>query len=348
MERVPLPHDSRHRLARRIFRGALAFTATLTAFWIYVVVTRSDTAFFPYRPITLEALGQVAAGVGIFHLLWGLIWYGVKNLLLARMVGFTPAERRAAFSSRLHAPFDVGALTSRYSERRIRIADMIGRRGRFATIALAGFFYFYLQVSADQTPGFATLFLQSTLLDAVVTSWTFLALFGSDGRLAAMLYGSAARVMDGVLARSNMLLISTLWTAFKFVMVPLGARLAEVYPAHLFGVIFALIWGSYIVTDALAEIGGSLYGRQTLRVWGIGDVNRKSVGGTVTGFAGCLALCLSLLWAHGLPPVWIALAVAIAVTNTVVELYAPRGTDDFFMATANAVVCLIFGVAVLG
>ena len=38
-----------------------------------------------------------------------------------------------------------------------------------------------------------------------------------------------------------------------------------------------------------------------------------------------------------------ALAVVIAASNTVIELFAPRGTDDFFMATANAALCLAFG-----
>jgi len=36
------------------------------------------------------------------------------------------------------------------------------------------------------------------------------------------------------------------------------------------------------------------------------------------------------------------------LSNTVVELFEPRGTDDFFMAATNAVVCLVFGVPVLG
>jgi hypothetical protein len=36
--------------------------------------------------------------------------------------------------------------------------------------------------------------------------------------------------------------------------------------------------------------------------------------------------------------------VAIAVSNTVFELFSPRGTDDFTMATANALLCLAFGV----
>jgi hypothetical protein len=213
---------------------------------------------------------------------------------------------------------------------------------------MAGFFYFYQQVGVDRGAGFATAFLQQNLFDAVVTSWIFLALFASDRWPANVLYGSAARVMDGVLARSNMLLISTLWTGFKFVLVPLGIALARVYPPEQFAVVFALIWGSYIVTDALAEIGGSLYGRQTLRVWGIGDVNRKSVGGTLTGFVGCLLLCAWLVWAHQLPPIWLGLVVAISVSNTLVELFAPRGTDDFFMATTNAVVCLAFGHMIAG
>ncbi len=88
--------DSRHRLAQQIFRGTLAFTAALTLFWLYVLITKTDTAFFPYQPITGEAIAQVAAGIAIFHLLWGVIWYGVKNLLLKRFVGFSKAERTAA------------------------------------------------------------------------------------------------------------------------------------------------------------------------------------------------------------------------------------------------------------
>ena len=59
--------------------------------------------------------------------------------------------------------------------------------------------------------------------------------------------------------------------------------------------------------DATAEIVGSLFGRQKLRVWGIGDVNRKSVEGTVAA------------------------------------LYSPRGTDDFTMGTTNALICWAFG-----
>ena len=130
---------------------------------------------------------------------------------------------------------------------------------------------------------------------------------------------------------------------FKFALVPLGAKLAQVYRLGEFALVFALIWGSYIACDACTEIGGSLFGRQTIRVWGVGDVNRKSIEGTLCGFAGSLALCLWVVLARPLPASWIVLAVIISVSNTVMELCSPRGTDDLTMATSNALICWVFG-----
>ena len=339
--------DSRRRTADRIFRAALIFNAALTVFWAVMFATRGNAYFFASYDITRDGLIRVLIGVLMFNVAWGIIWYGVKTFLLRYLAGFSKEERRQAFSSRMRQPFDVAELVARHSERRIRIIDMIGRRGRFITLGAAGFFYLYMSIAKDPSPTFATAFLQDNLFDAVVASWIFLAFYYSDGFLAAAFYGAQSRVMDGVLARANCLLITSLWTVFKFVMVPLGARLAAIYRPADFAAIFALIWGSYMVTDAFAEIGGSLFGKQTLRVWGIGDVNRKSVGGTVSGFVTALVFCLWIVIGRGLPSPWIGLAVVIAVSNTVLELFSPRGTDDFTMATVNALICWGFGTIVL-
>ncbi len=333
----------RRRTADRIFRGGLAFNTALTLFWLVMTVSGGDAFFFQRYDGGRAGLIRVFTGILFFNVIWGFIWYGVKNVLLKYVAGFTKEERRQAFSSRMSTPFEVSALLERHSERRIRIIDMIGRRGRFITLGAAGFFYVYLQVKAQQTPGFATMFLQENLFDAVVASWVFLAFYYSNGFLAAAFYGPQSRVMDGVLARANCLLISSLWTAFKFILVPIGGQLGQVFAPAEFAVVFALIWGSYIVIDALSEVGGSLFGKQTLRVWGIGDVNRKSIGGTLSGLAGGLIFCCALVLAHGLTAPWIALAVVIAISNTLLELYSPRGTDDFTMATTNALICWGFG-----
>jgi len=152
--------------------------------------------------------------------------------------------------------------------------------------------------------------------------------------------------MDGTLARPNVLVIAMLWNLFKFVMIPIGLRLGNLFPSHTYAVLLVFIWISYLTSDSLSEIVGSLFGKQKLRVWGLGEVNRKSVAGTWACFLSSLAVCLWAVWAHQLPWPWLVLALVISISNTALELFSPRGTDDFTMATANALLCWGFGALV--
>jgi len=333
--------DPRVVTARRVFLGALTFNAAVTTFWLIAMAT--GLRFFGEYRMSWDGVRNVGRSVLFSYGVMGVFWWGIKSLAL-RWIGFTKDERRDAFSSRMDRRYDVAALTARYSERKIRIADMIGRRGRFTWLAFAGLFVLYTEVLKNPKPDFAVAFAAGNLFEGLLGSWLFLSLFHVNGIVGAASYGPQARVMDGQLARANSLLISTLWTAFKFVMVPLSIALAAVYPRHEFAVVFGLIWLSYITTDASAEVFGSLFGKQTIPVWGVGDVNRKSVVGVVAGFLGALIVNLALISANGLMAgPWIALAVTIAASNCLVELYSPRGTDDFTMATTNALLCLAFG-----
>jgi hypothetical protein len=339
---APDASDPRVVTARRVFRGALLFNAALTLFWLGSYVTGS-TFFFPEYRITPQSFINIGVYILFFYVFWGLVWWGLKSLAL-RWVGFTKDERRDAFSSRMDRPYDVAALTAKYSERRIRIADMIGRRGRFFFLASAGLFGVYQSVLKDPRPDFAVAFSANNLFEGIAGSWIFLGVFYLNGFIGTVFYGPQSRVMDGYLGRANNLLITTLWTAFKFIMVPISLKLATLYPRQEFAVVFGLIWLSYIATDGCAEIFGSLFGKQTIKVWGVGDVNRKSIVGVVAGFLGALVVNLLLLSANGLlVGPWIGLASVIALSNCLVELYSPRGTDDFTMATTNALLCLAFG-----
>jgi hypothetical protein len=338
------PEDRRRRTADLVFQGALAYTVVLTLVWAALLLAgaRGGAVFSRYT-VDAAALARVAFGFLFFSILWGFVWWGVKSLALRFLAGFSREERQQAFSSRMKEPFDLQGLLARHSERRIRIADTIGRRGRFITLQLAGFFYLYHAISARPEPGFLAMALQDNLFDAVVMNWVALALYYPSHFLSRAFWGAQSRVMDGGLARANCLLITMLWSAFKFVMVPIGARLADHFPPSTFAVLYMLIWGSYVAADALSEIVGSLFGKQKLKVWGVGDVNRKSVAGTVAGFGGALALGVGMVVANGLPPAWLGLAAVVAVSSTLLELYSPRGTDDFTMATGNALICWAFG-----
>ena len=336
----------RHQ-ADRYFRGSVAVTGAVTATWLALLATGHESGLFGSYKFSLAAVGRVAIGFAIITVLWGWLWYGIKRLLLRKLAGLSTAELRAVFRSRMTEPFDLPALLGRYPERRVRIADMIGRRGRFLTIGLAGYTYIYTRVSQNPTPDFLYLGLQETLFDAVAYSWLMLAFYYSDGFLGRVAYGAQTRIMDGTLGRANCLVITMLWSLFKFIMVPLGFQLASAFPPSAYATVFAFVWLSYVAGDGLSEITGQLFGKQRLRVWGIGEVNRKSVAGTWACFLGSLAVCLALVRAGGLGPAWVGLAVVVSLSNTALELFSPRGTDDFTMATANAFLCLAFGRLVL-
>jgi hypothetical protein len=340
------PQD-RRRLADRIFRIAVAVNLVLTILALLAAFTGVGESLAGEFEFNAGTAWRLAFGIGFFNILWALIWYGIKNLLLRYFVGMNRDDRRKVFSSRMSEPFNLPELLGRYSERRIRIADMIGRRGRFITLATAIFFYFYMDIATNHSTNFATGYSQQIVMDAVVVCWLFLAFYYSNGFFAATLFGGQTRIMDGTLSRANFMLILTLWGLFKFTLMPIGVQLQALYAPEQFVVLFSLIWGTYLVVDTLAEVGGALYGTQKIPVRGIGDVNRKSVGGTVTGLVGGLVFSVGIVMLNGLPATFIALAVTVTVASSALELFSPRGTDDFTMATGNALICWAFGAWVI-
>ena len=344
---TPASPDRAH-LSARIFHGAIAVNLALTVFALSSWFTGFGAGIAGQFELNAQTAWRLAYSIVVFNGIWALVWYGVKYLLLKTFVGMTPEDRRAVFASRMSRPFDLPALLARYSERRIRIVDMIGRRGRFITLAMAAFYLLYANITAKHSGNFASAFTSQTLLDAVIVNWLFIATFRSNGFPGALFYGAPTRIMDGSLARANVLLGFTMWALFKFTLTPIGAQLQTLYPPGQFALLFALIWGTYLVVDTMAEVGGSLYGTMKLRVRGVGEVNRKSIAGTVTGLVSGLVFSVGIVMANELPGAFIALAVTLSVSSTLLELGSPRGTDDFFMATANALICWAFGAWVFG
>jgi dolichol kinase len=338
---------SPNRTAQRIFLSSLTFTSVMTLIWIFFVITKLDGGLlFNGYEIDQEALKRIAVAFTIIVILYGWFWYRVRRFLLRRLVGLSEQEIKSVFESRMDRPFDLSAILARHSERRIRIIDMIGRRGRALTLAAGYNVYVYLRISAGLEPRFLTAALVDGLLDAILLSWLYLSAYYSNGLLGRVVYGAPSRIMDGTLARANLLSIVTLWNCFKFVMVPLGIQMTPHFPPQTYTALFGFIWVSYQISDTLAEIVGSVLGKQKLRVWGIGEVNRKSIAGTWACFLGSFCTCLLMIYVHHLPLPWLGLAAVVSISNTFFELFSPRGTDDFTMATANGLLCWAFGVLI--
>jgi len=346
---IPLPAMAAppRALADRIFRIAVAINVALTAFALLATFTGFGVGIAGKFVFDGQSAARILVSLIFFNGIWALIWYGVKNLLLAKFVRMSREDRRAVFSSRMSQPFDLAGLLSRYSERRIRIVDMIGRRGRFITIAMAFLYFLYANIAANGTGNFASAFTGESLLDSVIVNWVCIALFYLNGFVARLFFGAQTRIMDGALARANFLTILTLWGLFKFTLIPIGAQLQTLYPPEHFAILFVLIWGTYFVVDTMAEVGGSLYGTMKIPVRGVGETNRKSIAGTVTGLVSGLAFAVAIVILNGLPASYVALAVVLACASSALELFSPRGTDDFTMATGNALIVWAFGAWVI-
>ena len=343
------PVGDRERLAVRIFRFAVAVNLALTVFALVAAFTGFGNRIAGQYLFNSEAAGRFL-----------VLAHRVQRHLGAHLVRREePASDEVRGNVARRSPpgvlvAHVATLQPRrfagaYPERRIRITDMIGRRGRFITLAMAGFDFLvrgYLGEAFGQLRPSA--FGPETVFDAMLTNWLFIALFYVNGFLGAMFYGAQTRVMDGMLGRANCLLILTFWALFKFALIPYSADSCRSWyaPEH-FALLFAFIWGNLPGRRYALRGRGLAVRHHENQVCGVGDVNRKSIAGTVTGLVGGIVFGVGIVLLNHLPGPFIAFAVTVAVTSSLLELYLPRGTDDFTMATGNALVCWAFGLWVM-
>src|SRR6187551_473456 len=115
------PVDERRRLADRIFYIAVAVNAALTLFCLLAMFSGFGARIAGDFRFDARTLGTLVFAFLFFNVLWALVWFGVKNLLLKYFVRMSHEDRRVVFSSRMSQPFELSALLHKYSERRIRI-----------------------------------------------------------------------------------------------------------------------------------------------------------------------------------------------------------------------------------
>lgn len=328
---------------RKVFLACLCYTTLSTAIWLYFIITQSDGGyFFRKYNLTLETIQSVLGVFVVGWWGWSYIIYWLKYWLLER-IGVTREDRKIIFSNRKKG-FDLTELLLKYPERKIRIIDMVGRRVRASVTALIMFIVLATVIRQNPGPHSLAFGLEAGFLEAIFFSWWSILSYSSSGVIGHIAYGAHARVMDGKLGRSNALLIGTLWGLFKFIMIPIGIQMGKIFPPDTFSTLFVFIWLSYLISDMMGEVIGSIFGRQNIKVWGVGEVNKKSVEGTLAVFLSSLVCCSFVVWFHGVPPIWFLLGLVVSISNMLLELYSPRGTDDFTMATMNAIICLAFGM----
>ena len=261
---------------------------------------------------------------------------------LMQRAGMSAEDCKLVFSNRSRY-FDLETLVERYGDRKLRMIDGLSRKLLHIVAGVWQLVILNYVVKDTETALIATLFYQMLVLLLSIVSYSSNKIFG----LAGFMYGASSRIRDGIYGRKNLFAARCAFlNLFPLAIIDQMAKNSVEDPRNL--VLFSFfVFLPLTVGDALGELIGTTWGKQKLRVWGIGQINRKSWLGTAAVFLGSLVPLLAVVSLHNLGLLWYALALSVSLLTTAIELAAPRGTDNFFIPVGNAALCLVFVILFL-
>lgn len=257
--------------------------------------------------------------------------------MLMSYIGMTKGDRTLVFSNRTRY-FDLDYFVERYGDQRLRVVDGLSRKLLHIVAGFWQLMILHLVVKDTEAALIATLTYQIFVLMLSSISYRSNKILG----LAGVMYGASSRIRDGIYGRKNLFAARCAFlNLIPLALIDHIARNSVADPSTL--VMFSFfVFLPLTIGDAMGEVVGSTWGKQKLKVWGIGEINRKSVLGTAAVFFGSLVPLLLVDAFNQLPWPWWLLALAVSTLTTLIELFAPRGTDNFFIPVGNATVCLTF------
>ena len=174
-------------------------------------------------------------------------------------------------------------------------------------------------------------------------------------RAWSYLFGAADRIRDGRYAQLNYFVAGQSGSMGRlvFLIITHAALPPEDERPALWMLFTSLSFLPLTLGDALGEIVGTPCGRHSFPVYGIGEINKKSVEGCIAVFLGSLVPCLCATFLYngadeGELSAWtkIGLPVCVAVATLVTETWSPRSTDNFAIPVCNALACTVWRATV--
>ena len=231
-----------------------------------------------------------------------------------------------------------------YGRKRIKVMDAINRRMGHTVINIFRLvFYIYLCDTNE-------LRLKTAMLQLpVITTLKILTESGHRFYDIGRFVFQGSRVFDGRYGRFNLVVVNFWAYAARIIMFQLLIRadLSEDTKSVIFMLaMMPMLWG-----DSAGEIIGSFFGRLSFQVRGLGEVNRKTVEGTLAVFVSSFLTQLYVYYIFFDLPEETAIfvyhpVIVLAYTSVIamiVETGAPRGTDNFFLQT-TAIISLLGSV----
>lgn len=235
---------------------------------------------------------------------------------------------------------EVSMILSTYDKRQIKIMDAINRRTGHTVINIFRII-FYVWVCDSNELRLKTAILQLPIISALKVMTESGDRCFDIGRY--IFQGS--RVFDGQYGRFNLVVVNFWAYAGRIIMFQLLVRSNQSEDAK--GVLFGLAMMPLLWGDSFGEIIGSFYGKLHFKVRGLGDVNTKTVEGTVAVFASSFVAQIYMYYYifelktdefFVYHPVYVFFYTCVIAAF--VESAAPRSTDNFFLQTISLVVLM--------
>lgn len=261
-----------------------------------------------------------------------------KKTLFKRILGMSDDDHDLTNQDRMEwTGEEIARLERKYGERKVKIADAVVRRANHV-VSNSLKALFWKSITTNLDGAFQVAFVLWVL------NCSLIMFLERRSDIVAKAFFCVARVRDGRIARLN---VVSVWVwEYAGVVVTFGALvLMEPDPVRS-GFFFVVAMQPVIWGDAVAELVGSFFGKHHFPVYGIGEVNQKSIEGCLGAFLANLAALMVVLsaWAPKEViwklPVW-EVALAIAFVGMVAETVAVRSTDNAFMMLSSLAVVLM-------
>ena len=202
----------------------------------------------------------------------------LKMVWLERL-NFSKTEIVFFFSQR-KTNFDLNSYIQKSSDRSLRLVDAIPRKLTHFFSSLANLLIVHHFIVSSALAGV------SIALASLTFSVILLFLYSRDTLLARIIFGATSRIRDGKEGRKNYLVAQ--WLGFFCSIFVGGVVLFHLsYKGGISDqtliILSYFVFLPMSVGDALGEIVGS-FAKQNIPVKGIGEINRKSVVGTIAVF----------------------------------------------------------------
>jgi len=257
--------------------------------------------------------------------IWTITAYLRK--IAMRYSGFNEQDIKLVFGPR--DDFDLEYFKNNYNVRKIKMIDGWCRKSNHIITSIINLLLITTWID-DESLKYQVAFL-GQLVNVFISYFTLY----SKNRLSFPLYGSSSRIRDGTMGRINLLVVRyvSLCTVISIgsIMSIIDGNDDEK------NLLLAIIYIPTAFGDAAGELVGSTWGYHDFKVYGIGEINKKSIEGTIAVFFFSIFPMLIVIWVRNQFDKLLLIFI-ISIQSTILEVVSIRSTDNFLLPIMNAFV----------